>query len=261
MADKFVNCDLMDLMKICNEATAIMEKENIKEKKRLEESYQEECGDFYRLHIQIASGYQWGEGWMGRESEKEAFEAEIEKILPYGKWELEKGDNSGKSDCLVNGRSEVYLHPMCFTIFAKKKELETFAYHLQTISPNTFKVGKINLKEASIIKDMTHYEVFEMYKKQEKIIRRLLTENVKKYPHPYDLAEKVYDKIRVKNTADNNYSIFHSDEIGWKYTDDLVKQLVKEKVLKENNKGYLSLNTKQIVIEESNAKSQKKEMT
>ena len=249
MIGKICEYDVMEFYKVCKEADKILGKEDMREQERLVEESLEQGGSFYYLHVPVTSGYQWGEGWRGNEDKMVSFDEESERILPVGKWKFKKSLDSGRSDLLVNGRNEVYLHPMDFTVFAKAQPMEEILSHFATLSSDSFKIGKIDIERVDEVKDMTHREVYDMYKNMEHAIRKSILAHLKKHPYRYDLAEKVYDIFRVENTADNNYTIHHSNEIGWMFTEDLVKQMVKEKVLVEDNKGKLSLNRKEISVE------------
>ena len=251
MIEKIGNYNVMDFQKVCDEAYRIM----VREEAREEKSWVEEVGDFYQLRVPVSSSYTWGTGWKENDVRDE-FEKETEKLLPVGDWKFKKSTEG--CNRLINGRNEVYIHPMEFVVFAKERPLKQFLSHLKTISADTFEVQKFDIKEASVVKDASHREIYNEYKKMEKAIRTQILQNLKRYPYRYELAEKTYDKFRIENIADNNYTIHHSTEIGWMFTEDLVKKMVKEKVLNEDKKGRLSLNCKEIVVENNKDDSKKR---
>lgn len=245
MADKIKNYDSMQYYKVVKEAVQILDKEQ--EREALREG--DKAGDFYYLHIPIQSRYEWGEGWANFIQDGENFSAETKRLLPTGDWKFEPSSSSSYCDRLVNGRNSVYLHPMDFTIFAQKDAMEEIVEHFRNVHAFSFRVRNADTRRAKEIKNMTSRQVYDMYKGMEKEIRTAILKNVSRYPYFFELSEQVYDKFRVVNIADENHNIHHSDEIGWKFTEDTVERMIKENVLVQDNHRKLSVNKKEIAVD------------
>ena len=245
--DSFKNAENPDNCKL--EALFLLRPEMKKEEERreIEAMYPEKGNYFYHVNIPVESGYYWGDGWVDRDK-RLAFKEETSHILPIKGWKFVQGEN-GHADELVRGRSYVYIHPMSFSVFGRKKESEELIEHFQRIQPKSFKVGRVDMYPVYEIQDMTYREVYDAYKAKEKEIRTDILDSLDGKKGFYSISEEVYKKHRISNSAEGNMIGFSSGEIGCMFVKDVINDMINNKVLTTGKKYELKKVKRKIVVD------------
>ena len=201
----------------------------------------------YMPNIPLSSQYKWGEGWGDRYMEMMEFKDEAKELLPFKDWRYAENNRTfGGCDELVCGKSYVYIHPMSLSVYAKESQLPELIKHFQDIKPNTFKVGNPHMYEPKYVKDMTAREVYDTYKKMEDDFRKDVLDMVDGKKGRYDISEKVYNKHRIINSAEENFIGWNSGEIGCKFALNLVDKMIEEKVLEVDAKHRIKFKKRKI---------------
>lgn len=71
-------------------------------------------GLYFKMYFRIRSEYAGSGGWSS-ETDKNAFENEINNLFSDAGWDIQKGRTSGSCDSAVRGKESLYLHPMFFS--------------------------------------------------------------------------------------------------------------------------------------------------
>ena len=238
------------------EALFLLRDEMVKEGERRNATsmYSNEGNYYYYPNIPITSNYQWGNGWMNSDDRLE-FKSEVKRILPVGGWKYVASEDSGHADELVCGKSYAYIHPMSLSVFGRKEEVDELLNHIQQLTPKNFKFGSVDMYPPRVVKDMTYREVYEAYKGQEKDIRIDILSSIDGKKGTYSIADEVYKRHRIVNAAESNMIGMSSGEIGYMFVEDVLKDMVKNKVLEIGKKMELKKVKKRIVLDKNEEKS------
>ena len=233
----------VDAIKILNN-----EKELEEERQQIEEKYGQKGDYITEYQIGIKSAYQWGKG-MYRDEEF-VFSQELQEILPHDGWKFVKGDWDS-ADMLVRGNSNVYLHPMQFSITARENEVKELVSYFEKLNPQSFKIASREDRRGEVLKDMTCRELYDTYSRNIKDIRNDILSNVNDKASMFNIIETVYRKNRIGNITEYNLQRnFSPHDVGSLIIKEEIEKMINKKIISVDDKNKVHLVNKTISIDE-----------
>lgn len=176
---------------------------------------------YQKTYFYIDSGYRYGAGYPGDEA-KAAFRAEAAGIFKRLGWEIRPGNDHGICDAAVNGKQELYLHPMEFSGVILAEEVPAIETALQ--AAKTFRLREI--RRFAQYEDMSD-EAYAAYldAHRDEMVNAILTAYQTKRRNLYitgDQSERIGKPFRVLRLASKN----ESGDMAFERVNQLTEELI-----------------------------------
>lgn len=153
---------------------------------------------YFDTYFRIKSAYQGYSGFENDE-QKELFRSEVTAIFANDGWEIISGKTSGSADSAIQGKQELYLHPMYFSGVICEDSIEHLHTLLSAPELSTFSCYHVDVYDE--YKDMTDDEYLSLLRaKEDEIEAALLAACRTKRKNLYavgNITERVAKKFYV----------------------------------------------------------------
>lgn len=178
-------------------------------------------GEYFNVEIFLETGYHYCQGWENNIDQKIIFDKEIREELGKLGFEIKESTTCGAAPELKRSRSKtnLYLHPLKFSGFAKKDEIEQIVE---------------TLKKCTSIKEVLNVVMIPSYDIDETQHARILSMNINfiedfirekaKTMKVYDIPSAFARKYAIMTTGKS--CVFGSHVFEWRYTQMIIDTML-----------------------------------
>ena len=189
------------------------------------QKYKEES-EYENFSINISSPYQWGSGWTAKDEED--FHSDLFYNLKKVGFKniVEGGDNISPS---IKGRkpfdlTDVYLHPMEFSGYAKSSDIEKILQALESCCRSNVHNYYVNYRKA--VNAMSDVEYKQLLIENTANIAKWLEKMEARGYKSWEMGETFARYFRIARVGD--HTGLSSMDVDWSFVQDLYK--IKEKL-------------------------------